>query len=233
MTDRPPSEPAATTPKVRAPKVRAPEGEAAMADAADAAAIRRRWITLGEVLAVAAVLISGLTLWNSWSERNDSAETKRAEARKASAQAATLLLTATAEGKRTLILKPAADEQSVQSQTIAFPAPLGAAPAETTGEPRIEADWFEEALEKARDAAGLPDDSRGDERLPVVITSRFLAGGRPHEDVALYDVGYTISGRWLSGHTITLRGLSLVSRVKADKAQAMLDARWARLFRSR
>jgi hypothetical protein len=48
--------------------------------------------------------------------------------------------------------------------------------------------------------------------------------------VAIYDVGYTISGRWLSGHSVTLRGLSLVARVKSAKAQAVLDARWARLF---
>ncbi len=34
--------------------------------AAEAAAIRRRWINLGEVLAVIAVLISALTLWNSY-----------------------------------------------------------------------------------------------------------------------------------------------------------------------
>jgi predicted negative regulator of RcsB-dependent stress response len=36
----------------------------------EAAAIRRRWITLGEILAVIAVLISGLTLWNSYSDRS-------------------------------------------------------------------------------------------------------------------------------------------------------------------
>ena len=44
----------------------------------EAAAIRRRWITLGEILAVVGVLISGLALWNSWSERS-SAEKERAE----------------------------------------------------------------------------------------------------------------------------------------------------------
>ena len=37
---------------------------------AEAAAVRRRWINLGEILAVVAVLISGLTLWNSYTERS-------------------------------------------------------------------------------------------------------------------------------------------------------------------
>lgn len=214
----------------------AKSGDRAIADAktearaAEAAAIRRRWVTLGEVLAVVAAVISALTLWNSWSERSDSEAMKSVEARRASTRAATLALTATASGAHKLVLKPTSSEQSVQSQTISFPTALGAAPAETTGEPRIEAEWFESALKKARNEAGLPDDSRGDERLPIVITTRFLVGSDAFQDVALYDIGYTISGRWLAGHSVTLRGLSLVSRIRNGKAQAALDARWTKLF---
>lgn len=207
-----------------------PPSEGTQARAAEAAAVRRRWITLAEVLTVIAVSISGLTLWNSWSERRDSEATKQAEEQRTSSRAATLVLTAADAGKDKLLLKPAADEQAVQSQTVTFPKALGVSAAETTGEPRIEAVWFEDALEKARDKAGLPDDSRGDERLPVGITTRFLVDGNAYVDVAIYDVGYTITGRWLSGHTVTLRGLSLVSRAKSDNAQARLDARWARLL---
>jgi predicted exporter len=98
--------------------------------AAEAAAIRRRWITLGEVLAVIAVVISGLTLWNNWSDRRDDIAVKTADARQASAKAATLVLIAADHGERTLALKPTSPEQSVQSQKIIFPAALGAAPAE-------------------------------------------------------------------------------------------------------
>jgi hypothetical protein len=200
------------------------------ADAAEAASIRRRWITLGEVLTVIAVVISALALWNSWNERIGNEATKNAEALRSSTRATTLVLTADAPGEHELVLKPASAEQSVQSQTIAFPTALGADPAQTTGEPRIEAAWFESALKKARGNAGLPDDSRGDERFPVAITTRFLVDGDPHEDVAIYDIGYTISGRFLGGHNVTLRGLSQVSRVKSANAQAVLDARWNKLF---
>jgi len=198
--------------------------------AEEAAAIRRRWITLGEVLAVIAVVISGLTLWNSWSQRSDSDAVKQADAQRASTRAATLVLAATGSGDHALTLKPASPEQSVQSQTILFPTALGVAPAETTGEPRIEGKWFERELQKARNTAKLPDDSRGDERLPVVIKTRFLVDGEPHDDVALYDIGYSISGHWLGGHSVTLRGVSLVSRVASAKAQAQLDARWSKLL---
>jgi hypothetical protein len=211
-----------------------PETEAkAEVRAAEAAAIRRRWITLGEILAVIAVLISGLTLWNSWSERRETEKAKSSEAERASSRAATLVLVTADKGKSVLVLKPASADQSVQSQQILFPTALGAPPAETTGEPRIEADWFAERLVKAREKSGLPDNSRGDERLPVAIVTRFLADGASHEDVALYDIGYTISGRLLSGHDVKLRGLSLVSRVGKGSAQGKLDARWKNLFPSK
>jgi hypothetical protein len=48
--------------------------------------------------------------------------------------------------------------------------------------------------------------------------------------VALYDLGYTISGKFLAGHSISLRGISLVAKVKRGQAQARLDARWKALL---
>lgn len=205
----------------------------AEARAVEAAAIRRRWITLGEILAVIAILISGLTLWNSWSERHDSVAARQVEAQAASNRAVTLVLTATASNDDMLALKPASAEQSIQTQIITFPKSLSLAPVTTTGEPRVEAAWFERALKRARKDAGLPDDSRGDERLPVAVTTRFLVDGKMHEDIALYDIGYTIAGRWLSGHHVTLRGLSLVSKAKSANVQAKVDARWNAVLRSR
>ncbi|HUD94569.1 hypothetical protein [Sphingobium sp.] len=203
------------------------------ARAQEAAAIRRRWITLGELLAVVAALISGLTLYLNWSDKRDERDAKVVESSKASARAARLVLNAQADGDDQLTLKPADLDQLVQSQTIAFPKALGIGPVETTGEPRIEAGWFEDALKSRRAKAKLPDDSVGDERLPVAITTRFVVNGEPHEDIALYDIGYGIAGKWLSGHKLTLRGLSLVRHAKADGAQAALDARWAGLPASR
>lgn len=214
------------------PAARPGEGAGTRAErrADEAAAIRRRWITLGELLALAAVVISALTLWSNWSDRQDSRANQAATARRASARAATLVLVAGAgEGER-LALHPAASDQTVQRQSVRFPAALGLAPVATTGEPRIEADWFAQALQKARARIDLPDDSRGDEQLPLLIETRFLADGAEHVDLALYDLGYTIEGRLLRGHRLTLRGLSLVRRVAPARGAAALDARWARLF---
>ena len=199
------------------------------ARAAEAAAIRRRWITLGETVAIVAVLISALTLWLNWSEQRGSEAERAAERHGEAAKAATLTLTAVRAGKGArLDLKPASSDQTVQQQRILFPSALGVDPVQTTGEARIEAAWFDGALKRARETAGLPDDSRGDERLPVIIETRFLADGTTHTDRALYDIGYTIRGEFLSGHTVALRGLSLVKHLEKDETGA-LDARWTRL----
>ena len=183
-------------------------------------AARRRWLTLAEILALTGVTISALTLWNNWSERSEKDADKAAEAHRASTRAVTLVLTGQPAGEHGLTLRPASPDQSVQSQIIRFPSALGVAPVSTTGEPRIEAGWFADALKRAREKAGMPDDSRGDEQLPVAITTRFLIDGQQHEDVALYDIGYTISGRLLGGHNLTLRGVSLASRVGAEIGRA-------------
>ncbi len=207
----------------------APGPEAQEARAQEAAAIRRRWITLGELLAVLAVLISGATLYLNWSDKSADRAEKAADSRKASARAATLVLEAVADGDEQLRLNPAAADQVIQSQTLLFPTALKIGPVETSGDSRVEAGWFAGPLKSARERAGMPDDSVGDERLPVAIRTRFVVDGDTHEAVALYDIGYGIAGKWLSGHRLTLRGLSLVANKVADP-QAKVDARFARLM---
>ncbi|MET0249370.1 MAG: hypothetical protein ABW164_06540 [Sphingobium sp.] len=196
------------------------------ARAQEAAAIRRRWITLGEGVAVLAVLISGLTLYFNWQDKRDARTQQVAQSRKNDARAQTLVLNAAQVEDKQIDLTALDQGQLIQGQTIRFPTALSLAPVETTGRPRIEASWFADALKRARDKAGLPDDSVGDERLPVAITTRYLVEGKSHEDVALYDIGYGIAGRFLAGHRLELRGLSRVTGAKAAAAQGAVDQRW-------
>jgi hypothetical protein len=192
---------------------------------AEAAAVRRRWLTLGETLAVVAVIISALTLWNSYSERRSGEIARESEARSAAVKARTLVLRGTVEEGGERLALWADGNQAVQSQTVAFPSALGLEPIETT-EPRIEADWFDGALRDARRAAGQRDEDAGDERLPVAITTRYAAGGELVTDVSLYDVGYGVQERFLRGGAVKLRGLSLIGRTSARQAQARLDQLW-------
>mgnify|MGYP003664093468 CR=1 FL=1 len=199
------------------------------AQAAEAAAIRRRWITLGEIVAVAALIISGLTFWNSYSERT-AAEAERAAEKEAAAEAKrnaaersqTLLLRANVSGGGSrLALAPADPGQVIQSQTIHFPKALGVGSIEAVIEPRIEARWIDEAIEEM-DRSGS---SGGDLRLPVAITTRFVSDGETYSDTTLYDVGYRLDSGILDTD-VELIGLSRIERVQASAAQTRLDAIW-------
>jgi len=200
-----------------------------MADeGSDAAAVRRRrlrWLTLAEALGITALVISALTLWNSYSERRHSEEARTAEHRAANARARTLVLRAEVQKDGNRLELRAADDQVIQGQTIAFPKALGIDPVDST-DPRIESSWFASGLKKARREAGEPERPRGDARLPVAITTRFTVDGDVAEDVTLYDIGYVTDGSFLGGTTIRLRGLSLIGRSSAKSAQSRVDALW-------
>lgn len=200
-------------------------GERSPAERQEAARIRRRWINIGELLAVIGVIISGLALWNSWAERSDNARERAAQAAERKAVSHTLLLKASGGGER-LTLAPRDADQLLQGQTILFPSTLGMGAIETT-DGRVEADWVKRAVKKAHE----DDDNKpaGDARLPVAILTRFTSdGGETLTDTALYDIGYKESGGGLLGGTdVALRGLSLIQRVKAPDAQKRLDALWA------
>lgn len=195
------------------------------AEAAEAAAVRRRWITLGEILGVAAVVISGLTFWNSYSERRNSEVERASEERSADVRARSLVLRGTVDAGGEMLALSATGEQVIQDQTVMFPSALELDPVEVTN-PRIEADWFDGAVREARREAGQRDEDAGDERLPVAITTRYVVGGDSFSDVSLYDVGYVVKERFLRGGTVRLRGLSLIGRASAETAQARLDKLW-------
>jgi hypothetical protein len=193
------------------------------AERKEAAAIRRRWITLGEVLAVIGVLISGLALWNSWSERS-AAERERVAQKAQQANVSRILILKTSGGGKRLALTAHDPNQAIQSQTLLFPTAFGLGAFDTT-EPRIEAEWVKRAVKKAHEK---DEKVRGDARMPVAITTRFVADARTFTDSALYDVGYKESGGGLFGTTeVELKGLSLIGRTSAAKAQERLDALWA------
>jgi hypothetical protein len=192
------------------------------AERQEAARIRRRWITLGEVLAVIGVIISGLALWQSYSERRATEAERAADKARQSNVSHMLVLKASGEG-RLIRLAPHNPDQAIQGQTLLFPTAFGLGAIDAT-EPRIEADWVKRGLKAAH---GKDAKTPGDARVPVAITSRVVAGGESFTDTALYDVGYKESGGGLFGGTnVELKGVSLIGRVKPAQAQGRLDALW-------
>jgi len=195
---------------------------------AEAARVRRRLLNLGEIVAILAVVISGLTFWNSYRERTNAEAEHAAESAQSAKKASLMILKATPDKDgRTLALAPRADEQAIQSQTIRFPSKLGVSPAETSSDTRIEKSWFESALVSARKAAGV-EDAPGDARLPVLIETHYLTDGDPHVDRAIYEIGYATSHSFIGGTDVHLRGLSRTGSVTSvDGGQKRIDATWA------
>jgi hypothetical protein len=191
----------------------------------EAAKIRRRWISLGEAVAVAAVLISAATLWNSYAERKSAEADRTAAAQKEGKVEAALVLRARSadEGKR-LTLEAVDPDQVIQSQRVILPSALGVQPIETAGDPRIEARWLSDALKKTE----AQRTTAGDLRVPVAIVSRFTSKGEMHSAAAVYQLAYVREGHLLGGSSIRLRGLSLVGRVPEANAQKAVDRAFKR-----
>lgn len=199
-----------------------PEPEIPAAERAEERAIRRRWITLGEIVAIAAVAISALTFWSNYSERKSDDAERRAEKASAAEAKATVTLTGTpADDGKTL--KLAAGGQDIQGVRVRFPAALALSPQESLVEPRIEAKWFSAKLLDMTD--GGPDTREG--KLPVLITADWWDGERHLSETALYDIVWKTEGRVLRGRELTLKGLVLRRRMRAD-GPAQLDAAWTR-----
>ena len=184
-----------------------------------------RWVTLGEIVGIVALLIAGLGYWDSHRERSK-ADKAEAVAEKKAVVRSTLLLRAIGSGDR-LTLQPAAGDQVIQSQTVVLPTEIRAEPVRTTGESRIERDWLERGVIAARKRVGDLADDAGDRRLPVGIETTYVADGESRTDRALYDVGYSLKTRLLRGDTLALQGLSLVRRVRSGELRAAVDALWA------
>ena len=191
----------------------------------EAAKIRRRWISLGEAVAVAAVLISAATLWNSYAERRSAEADRAAAAQKEGKVEAALVLRARPvdDGKR-LTIEAVDPDQVIQSQRLILPSKLDVTPIETAGDARIEARWLADAL-KESDAKRT---AAGDLRVPVAIVSRFTSKGEMHGAAAVYQLAYVREGHLLGGSSIRLRGLSLVGRVPEAQAQKAVDGAFRR-----
>ena len=202
------------------------------AEAAEAAATRRRWINLAEIVAVAGLLISGLALWNSYRERTGEETDKVSARQQALAEARTVVLRGTAdrEGER-LSLAPADPGQTIQSQVIVFPAALAVARVETMAEPRLEAAWFRRQILRAMaNDGGEAQADDADRRVPVAITTRFYRDGALFTDTAVYYVVYRVEGGGLfEGRKLRLRGLSRLNLRGVDDpavARSRIDAMW-------
>jgi hypothetical protein len=190
-----------------------------------------RWLSLAELVGIVAVAIAALGYWDTHRERAQTDRERVAEAREKQAEAKagalklTFLMTGAPEsGGERLRLTTVHSEQVIQTQSVSFPAEIRGDAVQTTGNPRVEAGWFEDGLGKALHARG---DKRRQGRLPVGIATSFIEDGQEKTDQAIYRIGYSTHPRVLRSDKVEMEGLSLVRRGVTGDLQAAVDAIWA------
>jgi hypothetical protein len=193
---------------------------------------RLRFLTVAELVGLAALVIAALGYWDSHRERTLTEHERAAEAqeRKAEAKAGalklTFLMTGSPDGSgERLKLASVHPEQVIQTQQLTFPSEIRGDPVQTTGNPRVEAGWIEGGVTKAEHARGGKGRSG---RLPVAIVTSFIEDGQTKSDTALYQLGYSAHPRVLRSDKVELEGLSLVRRGLSGDLQAAVDAAWAK-----
>lgn len=155
---------------------------------------RRRWINLGEGVAVVGLVISGLALWNSWSKDDRPAVVVE------HARTIPMALRGRVEqdGKR-LAIAPVEPGHALESLSLAFP---GKPPIDLGSDPSLSTGSVESLL---------PDGKKdGSGALLVTLTARYIEAGTERSSAARYRLNY----RWVGGGLFGGKSLRLIGMTR-------------------
>jgi hypothetical protein len=153
---------------------------------------RRRWVTLGEIIALLALVVSAAGVWLTWQGNADKGPTKIVEQK----QAIPLTLRGKAENDgRQLAIEPVEPSHALESLTITI---KGASPIEVGSDGRLDASEVESALKNK-------DEDKGSHSVPVRIAARYVEMGNDRRGGGTYVLRY----RWEGGGIFGGRSLKL------------------------
>ena len=159
---------------------------------------RRRWINLGEGVAVVGLIISGLALWNSWSKDDrPSVVVERA-------RAIPLALRGRVEsdGKQ-LAIVPVEPGHALDSLALAVP---GKSPIDLGSDPMLATTTIEPLLADA--------EHKGTGAISVMLDARYIEAGTTRRATGRYRIAYRwVGGGLLHGPSIRFTGLTRASQV--------------------
>jgi hypothetical protein len=157
---------------------------------------RRRWVNFGEIIAIAALIVSALGVWIAWRSSSEDKPTRIVEQR----QSIPLTLRAKREDDgRRLQISPVESTHALESLKITLP---GASPIEVGSDGELSASDVESAL-KGRDEE--PKDRTLSVR--VRIDARYVEMGKDRRMSGNYALRYM----WKGGGLFGGRSLHLVS----------------------
>jgi len=159
---------------------------------------RRRWISLGETIAIAALMVSAVGVWIAWQSSNNDRPTKVVEQR----SAVPLALRGTADGDgRTLTIMPADPGHALQSLRLTI---NGASPIDVGSDGRLSASDVEAALKGREKEAKDVTHS-----VAVRIDARYVESGSDRRGGGAYVLRYKWEGGGLfGGRSLRLVGLA-------------------------
>jgi hypothetical protein len=159
---------------------------------------RRRWINIGELIALAALIVSAVGVWIAWQGSKLDKPTRVVEQR----AAIPLALRATADSDgRSLTIMPADPSHALQSLKVSI---KGASPIDVGSEGRLMASDVDDALahrtKEAKDTTLT---------VPVRIAATYVEAGAEKHSTAAYMLRYRWGGGGLfGGRQLALVGLS-------------------------
>ena len=160
---------------------------------------RRRWINLGELIAIAALIVSAAGVWIAWKSSSEDKPTRVVEQR----SAVPLALRGTVDGDgRTITLVPADPSHALESAIVTI---KGAPPIDVGSDGRLAASDVERAL---KDRDETKDVTHG---VPTRIAARYVESGVDRRGGGNYVLRY----KWQGGGLFGGRSLHLVGLSKA------------------
>ena len=158
---------------------------------------RRRWITLGEVIAIAALIVSAVGVWIAWKSSNEDKTTRVIEQRSSVPLALRGSLDSNGE---TLTIVPADPTHALESLRLTI---KGASPIELGSDGRLSASDLQAALKGREKEAKDVTHS-----VPVRIDARYVEAGADRRGGGNYVLRYKWEGGGLfGGRSLRLVGL--------------------------
>jgi hypothetical protein len=159
---------------------------------------RRRWINLGELIALAALIVSAAGVWIAWKSSNEDKPTRVVEQR--SSVPLALRGSASSDGS-TLTIMPADPSHALESLTVTI---KGSQSVDVGSDGRLSADDVG-ALLKGRDKEAKEIALK----VPVRIDARYVEAGADRRGGGNYVLRYKWQGGGLfGGRSLHLLGLS-------------------------
>jgi hypothetical protein len=159
---------------------------------------RRRWINLGELIAIAALIVSATGVWIAWKSSSEDKPTRVVEQR----SAVPLALRGSVDGNGgTLSIVPADPSHALESVKITI---KGASPIDVGSEGRLSVSDVESLLKgREKEAKDVTH------AVPVWIDARYVEAGADRHGGGAYVLRYKWEGGGLfGGRSLHLVGLS-------------------------